>query len=97
MGQAIAWAAFVVIGWAVFFYLMLTTPGGLDGMWSAVRSLPFLVQLAMWALLLPWMIALWIGQTAWPAWIRILLVAGLVWVTLVMSVPPLFQTLRGPR
>ena len=38
-------------------------------------------------LLLPWVLALWIWNTGWVLWIRIVLVLGLAWVNLVMFWP----------
>jgi hypothetical protein len=43
------------------------------------------------------MLALWVFQTSWPLWLRVLLVLGFVWVTYSMAVPPLFEALRGDR
>ena len=95
MFVAVAFAAFIVIGWLVFAYLAFATPGGLPAAWASVRALPLVVQLLMWLLFLPWMIALWIYQTSWPLWLWILLVLGLVWVTYNMAIPPLVQMIRG--
>jgi hypothetical protein len=97
MAQLVAWAAFIVVGWLVFAYLAFVSPGGLAGAWAFVRALPVLVQLLLWLLFLPWMIALWIAQTGWPVWLRVLLVVGLAWATWSMAVPPLLQALRGSR
>lgn len=91
----VAWAAFIALGWLVFAYVAFATPGGLTGAWTAIRALPLLVQLVLWLLFLPWMIALWIARTGWPVWLRVLLVLGLLWVTYSMAFPPLFQAFRG--
>jgi hypothetical protein len=94
MAQMVVWAAFIALGWLVFAYLAFATPGGLPGAWASIRALPLLVQLVLWLLFLPWMIALWIAQTGWPGWLRVLLVVALLWVTYSMAFPPLFQALR---
>lgn len=95
MFMTIVWALFILVGWLVFAYLAFVFPGGLQAAWTWVRALPLLAQLVMWVLLLPWMLALWLWQLAWPAWIRLILVLGLAWVTYAMSVPPLVQLIRG--
>jgi len=97
MSTALAFAVFIVLGWLVFGYLAFFAAGGLQGAWQAVRGLPILVQLLVWLLLLPWMMALWIYQTGWALWLRLLLIAGLIWVTYSMAVPPLIQLLRAPK
>lgn len=91
----IAWAVFVVAGWIVFAYVAFATPGGLATAWSSVRSLPLVVQLLMWALLLPWMVALWVWSTSWALWLRALLVVGLWWASMVLSIPQLVETFKS--
>lgn len=59
-------------------YLLLTEPARLNELWESIRSLPLLVQVAMWALLLPWMIALWIWVMPWALPIRLVLVIGIL-------------------
>ena len=95
--QAFTWAAFILVGWAVFAYLLLAAPGGLPAAWDRVRALPLLVQLLMWLLFLPWMVALWISQTSWAPALRVLLIAGLVLATFWISIPPLVRLLAGRR
>ena len=51
----------------------------LKNTWQRIRSLHLLVQLILWLLFLPVMLGLWIWQTSWPVWLRLLLVAGLAW------------------
>jgi len=97
MFVTVVFAAFIVIGWFVFAYFAFAVPGGLLGAWASVRALPLVVQLVVWLLFLPWMLALWVFQTGWPLWLRVLLVLGFVWVTYSMAVPPLFEALRADR
>ena len=78
---------FVIAVWLAFGYAAVTSAGSLDALWTSIRALPLIVQLAMWALLLPWMIALWIWESGWAAWLRILLVLGLAWVTIMITLP----------
>lgn len=53
----------------------------LDKTWSLFRSWSILIQLFVALLVLPVVLGLWIWQTRWPAWLRLVLVAGLVWMT----------------
>lgn len=95
MAVTVAFAIFIVIGWLVIAYLAFLTPGGLQGAWEAVRNLNIIIQILMWLLFLPWMIALWIFNTGLPLWVRLLIILGLVWVTYFMAIPPLIQMLRS--
>ena len=96
-GDAVAFAAFIVIGWLVFACLAFGAPARLASAWVTASALPLVVQLLVWLLFLPWMLALWLTQTGWPVWLRWLLVLGLVWVTYSMAVPPLIEMIRGSR
>ena len=62
-------------------YYLFTDPSQLTELWQWIRTLPLLVQLTMWALLLPWMTALWIWSTPWAFAIRLVLVLGVLLFT----------------
>ena len=47
--------------------------------WRSIRGLPLLVQFLIWLLFLPVVLGLWIWQSSWPLWLRLVLVAGLAW------------------
>jgi hypothetical protein len=95
MAVTVGFAVLVVVGWLAFAYVAFGTPQGLAGAWAAVRALPLVAQLLVWLLLLPWMLALWVFQTGWPLWVRVLLILGLAWATYSMAVPPLTEALRN--
>jgi hypothetical protein len=59
-----------------FAYYLFSNPTVLADIWAWVRQLPLLVQLVMWLLLLPWMLALWIWTQPWALAIRLVLVGG---------------------
>ena len=80
------WLLVVVVGWAVFAWFAVSAPGGLDGAWHWARSQSLPMQVAMWALLLPWMLALWISQAEWAGWVRWTLIVVLAAVTVIASV-----------
>jgi ABC-type amino acid transport system permease subunit len=65
--------------WLAFIAALLFRREVLSNIWQSIRSLPLLVQLLLWLLFLPVMLGLWIWQTSWPAWLRVVLVAGLAW------------------
>jgi hypothetical protein len=59
-----------------FAYYLFANPTALTATWDWIRQLPLVVQLLIWALGLPWMIALWIFTRPWALAIRIMLVLG---------------------
>jgi hypothetical protein len=65
--------------WLAFIAALLFKQGMLKDVWQSIRSLPLLVQLLLWLLFLPVMLGLWIRQTSWPLWFRLVLVASLAW------------------
>jgi hypothetical protein len=67
----------VVLLWLAFGAALVVDPGALGSLWHAIRGLWLPVQAAVWVLALPWMIGLWIWQTAWAPWLRLLLAAGI--------------------
>ena len=64
-----------------FAYYLFADPSQLTELWQWIRALPLLVQLVMWALLLPWMLALWIWSTPWAFAIRLVLVVSVLLFT----------------
>jgi len=73
--------------WAAFGALLIWRQGDLSDLWNSFRGQHWLLQVVEFVLLLPWAIALWIWNTGWWLWIRIVLVLGLAWVNLVMFWP----------
>ena len=61
---------------AAFAYYLVSDPARLNDAWVWIRQLPIIVQVVMWLLLLPWMIALWIWAQPWALAIRLVLVVG---------------------
>jgi hypothetical protein len=49
--------------------------------------MPFIVQALVGLLVLPVALGLWIWETSWPLWLRLLLVIGLGWVTIYTFFP----------
>jgi hypothetical protein len=67
--------------WLVFGIALLLNREFLDRAWRLFRSWNRLIQLFVALLVLPVVLGLWIWQTRWPGWVRLVLVAGLAWMT----------------
>ena len=73
--------------WIGFGAALLLNRKLLDGAWRLFRSWNILIQLFVALLVLPVVLGLWIWQTRWPGWLRLLLVAGLAWTTVYTFFP----------
>lgn len=92
------WVLVLLAGWVVFLYLAVGTFDGLPGAWAWVRGQPVLLQIAMWVFLLPYMVALWIGQLDWALWVRVVLIAFIALSVLgSSSKPPRPKRISAPR
>ncbi len=91
MNQIINIAAFVILTllWLGFGAALLFNRGILDRAWASFRTLPVLIQIVLGLLVLPVALGLWIWQTRWPAWLRLVLVIGLAWATIYTFFPAL--------
>jgi hypothetical protein len=67
--------------WLGFGAALLLNRAILSRAWNVFRSWNILVQLFVVLLILPVVLGLWIWQARWPLWLRLLLVAGLAWMT----------------
>jgi hypothetical protein len=75
--------------WLAFAAALLFKRETLETIWQTIRRLPLLVQLLIWLLFLPVMLGVWIWQTSWPLWVRLVLVAGLAWWNVYVFFPRL--------
>lgn len=73
--------------WVAFGAVLLSRQGDLTDLWNSFRGQHWLLQGIEFVLLLPWVIALWIWNTGWWLWMRIVLVLGLAWINLLMFWP----------
>ncbi len=72
--------------WVGFLIALLVNQEWLDLLWNWVRALPTVVEIIVWALLLPIMVGLWIWESSWPALVRLLAYTGIVgWNLLAVS------------
>jgi hypothetical protein len=87
--RAINILAFAVLTllWLVFGAALLVNRELLNTAWQSFRAWPLAGQLVVWLLLLPVTLGLWIWQTSWPIWLRLILVAGLAWATIYLFFP----------
>jgi hypothetical protein len=83
------WFAFVVLAAAfvAFVALMFTDPSRLDSLWTSLRGLPIAVQVLIWLLLLPLVLALAVWQAGWAYPVRLVGVAAIAAVFLFMFFP----------
>lgn len=81
--RLINYAAFAVLGllWLGFGTALLINPEILQAAWQAFRGWPWVVQGLITLLTLPVVLGLWVWQTTWPLWLRLILVIGLAWFT----------------
>lgn len=93
MNTIINISAFVILTllWLGFGAAILFRRDLLDNTWQTFRRLPLLVQLALTVLVLPVVVGLWIWHNRWPFWLRLILVAGLAWMTIYTFLPRIPQ------
>ncbi len=81
--------AILILLWLGFAAALIFNQVILDTVWQSLRGLPFIVQAVVWLFVLPVAAGLWIWETSWPLWLRLLLllVIGLGWVTIYTFFP----------
>ena len=79
--------AILTILWLGFSAALIFDRALLDTIWQSFRGLPFFLQIIVGLLVLPVVIGLWIWETDWPFWVRIVLVAGLAIATVYTFFP----------
>lgn len=79
--------AVLTLLWLTFAAALLFNRDLLDTTWQSLRSWPLVVQIIVGLLVLPVIAGLWIWETSWPLWLRLILVAGLAWVTVYTFFP----------
>ena len=79
--------AILTILWLGFAAALIFNQSMLDTARQFLRGLPIAVQVVVWLLVLPVAAGLWIWETSWPVWLRLVLVIGLGWVTIYTFFP----------
>ncbi len=73
--------------WLAFGAALLLNRALLDKTWQSFRNLPLVLQLVIVLLTLPVVVGLWVWQTRWPIWMRLVLVLALAWTTVYTFFP----------
>ena len=84
---AYAWFVGMVASWIAFAVLAVASPETLNDLWGWVRGVPLAAEILLWALMLPWMLALAIWESSWEEWLRILLVVSVAGAWSLVSIP----------
>ncbi len=89
MDTIVSIAAFGILTglWLAFGSALLLNRALLDKTWQSFRNLPLVLQLVIVLLTLPVVVGLWIWQTRWPIWLRLVLVLALAWTTVYTFFP----------
>ena len=69
--------AILTILWIGFGAALIFNRAILDTVWQSFRALPFIVQIIVGLVVLPVTLGLWIWETSWPLWLRLILVISL--------------------
>jgi ABC-type amino acid transport system permease subunit len=91
MDTLISFSAFGVLTslWLAFGAALVLNRALLDRAWQSFRNLPLLVQLVVVLLFLPVVVGLWVWETRWPIWLRLVVMLGLAWMTIYTFFPHL--------
>jgi hypothetical protein len=84
---AYVWFLGVAGLWTAFGIVALASADKLADLWGWVTGLPLIAEIVVWIALFPWVLGLWVSQTSWPEWPRILLVASFAVGWTLVSIP----------
>lgn len=89
MNTLISYSAFGILTllWLAFGAALLFNQAALNSIWQAFRGMPVVLQVVVGFLVLPVVLGLWIWETSWPLWIRLILVIGLGFATIYTFFP----------
>ncbi len=79
--------AILAILWLGFLLALVFNREALNSAWQIFRNWPLILQIIVGLLTLPVIIGLWVWQTGWAIWLRVILVLGLAWVTVYTFFP----------
>ena len=82
-----------VILWIGLILALVMNREWLDVLWKWVQALPLIPRLLIWLVFLPVMTALWIWESDWSTFARLLGFGGILAWTLV-AISSLFRTFR---
>lgn len=75
--------------WLGFGTALFLNPHVLGKVWLRFHSWNIFLQLLVALLVLPVVLGLWIWQTRWPTWLRLVFVVALAWMTVYTFFPRL--------
>jgi hypothetical protein len=79
--------AILTILWLGFGAALVFNRELLDTTWQFFRGMPLAAQVILGLLVLPVVLGLWIWESSWPVWVRLLLVIGLGFATIYTFFP----------
>ncbi len=84
---AYAWFGLMTGSWLAFAVLAVTSEDTLADIWDWVGGLPLVLEVLVWVLTLPWMLALAVWESAWSDAARLLVVVAIATAWTLMSIP----------
>jgi hypothetical protein len=81
-----------LILWFAFGAALILNHGALDGVWQWLTGVPIILQVILWVVFLPITVGLWIWESDWDLWLRLLTIIVIAVVNIsVMSPKPAGQ------
>lgn len=89
MNMLISYAAFGILAliWLGFGAALLFNQAILDTVWQSFRGMPVILQIIVGFLVLPVVLGLWVWESSWPLWLRLILLLGLCSATIYTFFP----------
>jgi hypothetical protein len=84
---AYAWFGLMVGTWLAFAVLAVASEAALADIWQWVRDLPLVLELVVWLLTFPWLLALSVWESDWSDTARLLIVIAIATAWTLMSIP----------
>jgi hypothetical protein len=87
--KLISYTAFAILTllWLGFVAALIFNQAMLETVWQVFKGWPLFVQLVVGLLVLPVVLGLWIWNTSWIFWLRLVLVIGLASATIYVFFP----------
>lgn len=63
-----------LILWFAFGVALIFNQGALDSVWQWLTSVPIILQVILWVVFLPITLGLWIWESDWELWLRLLMI-----------------------
>jgi hypothetical protein len=86
----LAFAAVLVL-WIAFGVTVAANPAGLGELRERIEGLWLPLQVVVWLVFLPWMLALRTWQADWAIWLRLGIVTGLAVATVAAFLPRWYE------